>query len=187
MAAARNAGLAVANGDYIALLDADDLWLPEKLAMQVEIARRTPESGMIACDGQEFGSASSRPYLLSGAAAAALRSSRSGELTRHFHREFIRHVNIRCPAQTLIPAASSINLGHSVISKRRTTTTIFGSAPDSLSRFTHIRWCAGVTVRTACPAPAPRAILRGAGRSYSFCDPTSAVANRNTAPLSSDN
>lgn len=103
LAAARNAGLAVANGDYISLLDADDLWLPEKLAVQVEIARRTPESGMIACDGQEFGSASSRPHLLSGAAAAALRSPGRNEVTGHYHREFIRHVNIRCPAQTLIP------------------------------------------------------------------------------------
>jgi glycosyltransferase involved in cell wall biosynthesis len=103
LAAARNAGLAVANGDYIALLDADDLWLPEKLAVQLEIARRKPESGLIACDGREFGSASNRASLLSGSAAAALRSSRSGEVTTQCHREFFHHVGIRCPAQTLIP------------------------------------------------------------------------------------
>ena len=104
LAAARNAGLAVANGDYVALLDADDLWLPEKLAVQLEIARRIPESGMIVCDGTEFGSSKvNASRLLFGPAATALRSARSGEVTRWFDREFIDYVGIRCPAQTLIP------------------------------------------------------------------------------------
>jgi hypothetical protein len=69
----------------------------------VEIARRAPESGLIVCDGEEFGSPHSRPYLLSGAAARVLRTSRHGQYTGEFHRQFISHVNIRCPAQTLLP------------------------------------------------------------------------------------
>lgn len=102
LAAARNRALEVASGEYIALLDSDDVWHPNKLAVQVAIARRRPESGLIACDGHEFGAPWSRPFLLSGAAGVALGSSRR-EVTGEFHREFIRHVNIRCPAQTLIP------------------------------------------------------------------------------------
>ncbi len=102
LAAARNAGLEMAGGDYIALLDADDLWLPEKLAVQLEIARKAPESGMIVCDGVEFGG-STRPYLLTGTVADMLRRSQRGEVTGNFHREFIQHVHLRCPAQTLLP------------------------------------------------------------------------------------
>lgn len=37
VAAARNAGIRVAKGEYIALLDQDDVWLPEKLARQLEL------------------------------------------------------------------------------------------------------------------------------------------------------
>lgn len=40
---ARNHGLAAAQGEYIAMLDDDDLWHPDKLAVQVQIMDRFPE------------------------------------------------------------------------------------------------------------------------------------------------
>ena len=49
-AAARNHGLRVATGDYIAFLDSDDVWLPWKLEAQIACLGREPEVGMIWTD-----------------------------------------------------------------------------------------------------------------------------------------
>lgn len=45
--ASRNLGINTARGDYIAFLDADDVWLPGKLKRQVEILQTQPEAGML--------------------------------------------------------------------------------------------------------------------------------------------
>ncbi len=46
-AAARNAGLAVASGEYWTIFDADDLMPPERLAAQVAHLETHPEHGMV--------------------------------------------------------------------------------------------------------------------------------------------
>lgn len=45
--AARNAALDLARGEFIALLDDDDVWRPEKLAMQVDLLRSHPDASFI--------------------------------------------------------------------------------------------------------------------------------------------
>jgi teichuronic acid biosynthesis glycosyltransferase TuaG len=46
VSAARNAGVRAATGDWIAFNDSDDLWVPDKLAVQVDYLERNP-----GCDG----------------------------------------------------------------------------------------------------------------------------------------
>lgn len=47
---ARNVGLAMARGDYIALLDSDDLWEGFKLELQVKLLDRFPNAGFAFSD-----------------------------------------------------------------------------------------------------------------------------------------
>ena len=47
IAASRNYGIKYSQGDYIAFLDSDDLWLPEKLEKQVGLLKRTNEIAMV--------------------------------------------------------------------------------------------------------------------------------------------
>ncbi len=52
VSAARNSGIRVAKGDYIALLDSDDYWLPEKLQVQIDFFDKNPDA--VICQPKEI-------------------------------------------------------------------------------------------------------------------------------------
>ncbi len=46
---ARNTGVAVSSGEYVAFLDADDIWLPAKLEAQMQKFFDNPDFGLVHC------------------------------------------------------------------------------------------------------------------------------------------
>src|SRR6266511_4733360 len=53
--AARNKAFSVSKGEFMAYLDADDVWQPEKLARQVELFEANPAVGVCFTDFTFFG------------------------------------------------------------------------------------------------------------------------------------
>lgn len=41
-------------GDFIAILDADDIWMPQKLQRQIQLFNENPDLGMVYCDAIYF-------------------------------------------------------------------------------------------------------------------------------------
>jgi glycosyltransferase involved in cell wall biosynthesis len=52
--AARNSGVEHSSGELVAFLDADDLWLPQKIEKQMERLLSDPEFGFVSCGMKEF-------------------------------------------------------------------------------------------------------------------------------------
>ncbi len=63
--AARNRGLSEACGDWVALLDHDDLWLPDKLEKQSALAARVPDAALLhsRCLEEQTGHSDARSLM----------------------------------------------------------------------------------------------------------------------------
>jgi glycosyltransferase involved in cell wall biosynthesis len=61
-----NLGLRAARGDLIAILDSDDVWLPEKLAIQVGYLDAHPETGLVYGNGWAIDETGRRRYPIYG-------------------------------------------------------------------------------------------------------------------------
>ena len=56
VSAAYNTGISAASGEYLAFLDADDIWLPRKLEVQVRAMESSPQAGLVYSDVYYFDS-----------------------------------------------------------------------------------------------------------------------------------
>jgi len=119
LAAGLNHGLRLAGGDYIAILDGDDLWTRRKLEFQIAVAHATPECGMIVCDGVEFEGSfagirregETRRHLLPQHLRELLSGTKEGIVSATVHQALIYSPQIGCPAQTMIPRAIVETIG----------------------------------------------------------------------------
>jgi len=63
VSAARNKGLMCATGEFVAFLDHDDLWLPQKIRLQVEYLTSHPEVALVHSDYSAIDANGSPTYL----------------------------------------------------------------------------------------------------------------------------
>ena len=98
-AAARNRGIEMATGEFVALLDDDDLWPADKLAWQVALLRSRPEAVLCYGGYETFGTQAVPCWPDFDAPDGRVRDA------------FLTYNHIRSPGQTLIRAASLREVG----------------------------------------------------------------------------
>jgi hypothetical protein len=98
----------------VTFLDGDDIWMPEKLQVQVEAARSHPSSGLVAVDGLAFSSAGiTRETLYQPSLGRRLDASDGHVFTGHCFDMMLdgKFSLIATPSQVMIPAAVFHKIG----------------------------------------------------------------------------
>lgn len=102
VAGSRNTGIRRATGAYIAFMDGDDLWEPDKLMVQVDAARNHPESGLIVVDGVQFeGDRVTTGTLLFAPWCSELEEGKT--VTTNLYRRLLKEPFISTTSQVMVP------------------------------------------------------------------------------------
>jgi len=104
VAESRNTGIRAARGEFLAFLDGDDLWEPEKLDVQVSAAKQYPESGLIAVNGIQFSEAKTMRDSLFPAQIARLFNKDAESVSVDASELFLHENVVWTTSQTMIPA-----------------------------------------------------------------------------------
>jgi glycosyltransferase involved in cell wall biosynthesis len=101
---ARNAGIRAASGDFIAFLDQDDLWQPDKLEKQAAVFQKNPEVDLVFTDLIKFFPSGKRHH-----AADKDRLARS--LTDENLFDTLVRKNVLMPSAVMVRRASIVAAG----------------------------------------------------------------------------
>ena len=85
LSGARNTGMRAASGTYIALLDADDIWLPHYLEEQTKYLREHPQRDLVYCDAEFFGDSPEAGILYMDLCPSSGEADFEGLISRRCH------------------------------------------------------------------------------------------------------